>query len=395
MVINRAITEKLQNIAHQLPVIAVLGPRQSGKTTLSRLAFPNHAYISLEDIDVRSRANQDPRDFIDSLKNDHGIILDEIQHAPSLLSYIQTIVDLEDRSGFFILTGSQNFLVNQAISQTLAGRIGILTLLPLSISELSDNSLLPSNIEEAAFKGGYPRLYAKDIDQTLWYTSYTQTYIERDVRQVASIADVTVFQLFLKLCAGRIGQMLNVSSLANDCGIPLRTANAWLSLLQESYVIFLLQPYYKNFSKRIVKTPKLYFYDTGLASSLLGIESAEQLHSHYLRGGLIECYLISDFYKQFYNQAKKPHIYFWRDNHGHEIDCLIERGSTMYPIEIKSGKTVTDDYFKAITYWNNLTDTNSESSYIIYGGTNDQKRSKGNIISWHTAANIITKKLLP
>ncbi|MCL4380034.1 ATP-binding protein [Candidatus Dependentiae bacterium] len=393
--IAREITGWLSSIAKELPVLAIVGPRQSGKTTVSRATFPNHRYISLEDLDHRAHARQDPRDFLayHQRNNEHGIILDEIQHAPELLSYMQTIVDENNRPGYFIVTGSQNFLVHQAITQTLAGRIAIFTLLPLAIPELTASDIVPATIEELVFKGSYPRLYAHDITIPVWYASYVHTYIERDVREITTVKDLTLFQLFMKLCAGRIGQLLNVSALATECGITQRTANEWLNLLQASYIIFLVRPHYKNFNKRLVKTAKLYFYDTGLACSLLEIDSVQQLHTHYLRGSLVECLVMADFAKQLYNRIKTPHIYFWRDNHGHEIDCLLEQGTTLLPIEIKAGKTITSDYFTAITYWINLANSNPADAYIVYGGSEGQQRSNGTVLSWRHTAIIINRLL--
>ena len=269
--------------------------------------------------------------------------------------------------------------------------MAVLTLLPLSINELSENNLMPSTIEEYVYKGSYPQLYAQKTSIALWYSSYTLTYIERDVRQVTTIDELTTFKLFLKLCAGRIGQLLNVSSLANDCGISFRTADRWLSLLQASYVILLLLPYHKNFSKRLVKTPKLYFYDTGLACSLLGIESQDQVKTHYLRGGLVENSIIVDLYKQYYNTAREPHVYFWRDNHGNEVDCIIEKGDMMFPIEIKAGQTISNNYFTGLNYWNELAENDPAQSLVIYTGTEDQKRSIGNVFSWKSAGHVIKK----
>ncbi|MBA3954269.1 ATP-binding protein [Candidatus Dependentiae bacterium] len=388
--IHRELLSTLKEIALQLPVIALLGPRQSGKTTLSKIAFDKHVYISLEDLDVRAQVMEDPRSFLERYRNPHGIILDEIQNVPSILSYIQTYVDSEKVYGYFILTGSQNFLVNQAVTQTLAGRIAILTLLPLSISELQENSLLPLTVEELVYRGAYPRLYDENIKPFVWYPSYTLTYIERDVRQVAHVQDLTIFQLFLKLCAGRIGQLLNLSSLANDCGIPLRTAQHWISLLQSSYIVFLLQPHYKNFNKRLVKTPKLYFYDTGLACSLLGIDSPDQVYTHYLKGSLVECLIISELQKQYYNRARLPNLYFWRDSHGHEVDCIIEKGIQLIPVEIKAGKTVSSDYFTALQYWYRLSEAEQPNGFVVYGGLENQKRNYATVLSWKSANTIIS-----
>ena len=334
--IPRYLAQDIKNMAQQYPALAILGPRQSGKTTLAQLTFPNHKYITLENPDIRRFASEDPNGFfrVHQTENLHGIILDEFQHVPSILSYIQTIVDANRRPGYFILTGSQNFLVNQSITQTLAGRISLHTLLPLSSGELSDASMLPENIYSLILKGSYPAVYKPNTNSERWYLNYLQTYVERDIRDIRQVTDLTLFQKFVQLGAGRIGQLLNLSSLASDCGIAVNTAKSWLSLLDASYITFSLYPHYKNFSKRLVKHPKLYFYDTGFACSLLKI-TADQLPMHYLRGGLFESFIISELCKAFYNKGHRPPLYFWRDQSGAEIDCLIEQGTKLTPIEIK------------------------------------------------------------
>ena len=389
--IKRELAATLKEAAEQFKVVTILGPRQSGKTTLAQTTFKKYRYISLEDLDTRAYAQQDPRGFLEQNKNDYGIILDEIQHVPSLLSYIQTYVDREQINGYFILTGSQNFLINEAITQTLAGRMAILTLMPLSINELQKNDLLPKTIDSYIYRGSYPQLYAQKTNISLWYAGYILSYIERDVRQVTTINELTTFKLFLQMCAGRIGQQLNVTALANDTGISFRTVDRWLSLLQASYIIFLLQPYYKNYNKRLVKTPKLYFFDTGLACALLGIESEEQVKTHYLKGGLVENAIISDLFKQYYNTARTPHLYFWRDNHGIEIDCIVERGTMVFPIEIKAGQTVSSNYFAGLKSWNKIAANDPAQSLVVYTGTEDQKRNIGNVFSWQTAGTLIKK----
>ena len=379
--LSRTLTDTLKEFAAQFPVVALLGPRQSGKTTLAQNTFANYRYVSLENADIRSLALADPRGFLDNMLNEPGVILDEFQHAPALLSYLQTIVDTRYRPGFFILTGSQNFLLNQAITQSLAGRIGILTLLPLSINELRENQILPNSVDTVTFKGGYPRIYAQNFSPDRWYPSYIQTYIERDVRQLKNIPDLSLFQKFMQLCAGRTGQVLNLTSLGNDCGISSVTARAWLSILEASYIVFLLQPYHNNFNKRLIKSPKLYFYDTGVACSLLGIESQEQFFRHYLRGGLVESLIISEFIKNFLNQGRIPRIYFWRDSQGHEIDCIVEKGNQLIPIEIKAGQTISSSYFSGLEYWHALTKEDSQA-YIIYAGSESLKTTYGTILSW-------------
>lgn len=384
---TRELTKTVLEYAKQFPVVALLGPRQSGKTTLARAAFEKYRYISLENADMRALALQDPRGFLENYVDEVGIIIDEFQHVPVLLSYIQTIVDEQYRPGYFILTGSQNFLLNEAITQSLAGRVGILTLLPFSILELEHSAILPSTSDTFMVKGGYPRLYAQNFAPPQWYPSYIQSYIERDVRQIKNVTDLSLFQKFIQLCAGRIGQLVNFSSLGNDCGISAITARSWLSILEANYIIFFLQPYYKNFSKRLVKAPKLYFYDSGIACSLLGIETEEQLFKHYLRGGLFESMIISECAKSFYNTGRRPRLYFWRDNHGNEVDCLIEKGSELIAVEIKAGKTIASDYFNGLEYWKDL--TGAQEGYVVYGGHETIKVKKGTVLSWFSLPTIL------
>ena len=387
--IIRDIEKDLINAAKYFPVLTILGPRQSGKTTLAKKIFANHFYVSLEDFDIRDQANEDPRKFLTINKNEFGMIIDEVQHAPKLMSYIQTIVDEEKKNGYFVLTGSQNILVNQAITQSLAGRNAIITLLPLSISELKSNNLLPDTLEKALFKGCYPKIYATDIPAKILYNNYINSYVERDVRQIKNILDLSTFQKFLMLCAGRIGQLLNFSSLANDCGIDHKTVKSWISLLESTYVIFLIYPYYKNFGKRLTSMPKLYFIDSGLACNLLNIKNEIDIEGHFAKGGLAESFIISDMYKQFYNSLEKPSLYFWRDYQGNEIDCLIEKTTYLYPIEIKSGHTVGSDYFKTFNYWQKTVGEYKEKNLIIYGGDKDMSRSDTQIISWKDCGDIV------
>jgi predicted AAA+ superfamily ATPase len=391
MIIKRVITDKILEAATEYSVVAIVGPRQSGKTTLAQVAFPGHRYISLEDFDMRAVAESDPRKFLSDYPTEAGIILDEIQHAPYLLSYMQTIVDREKKKGYFIVTGSQNFLVDEAITQTLAGRMAVLTLLPLSIAELASAELLPEKIETLVYKGAYPRAHAEKVDIERLYQNYLRLYVERDVRQVRNVSDLSTFQKFMRMCAGRIGQEVNLTSLGNDCGINYHTANAWLSLLEASYVIIRLQPYYNNFGKRLVKSPKLYFIDTGIACSLLKIPSADDLLEHYMRGGLVESLIISDLLKQQYNLEQQPSIYFWRDQAQHEIDCIIDMARYQIPLEIKSGKTVVTDFFKELTYFNALANQPETPRYLIYGGSEDQSWPQAQVLSWRSVGNLIQK----
>jgi len=385
--IKRQLSQKLQQVASQFPVVAIMGPRQSGKTTLVRHVFSDRRYISLEDLELRAFAQNDPKGFLQSY--DGEVIFDEVQRVPELFSYIQTIVDERRQPGQFILTGSQNFLLHEKISQSLAGRVALLNLLPLSLAELKNVSSALQNLEAVLFKGFYPRLYDTKIEPGDWYPSYLQTYVERDLRQMKNISNLSTFQRFLKLCAARTGQLLNLSSLANDCGISANTVGAWLSILEASYIIFLLKPHYQNFNKRLVKSPKLYFYDAGLACSLLGIENAKQLATHYLKGGLFETFVIAELIKHRLNHGLTPNCYFWRDKLGHEIDCIIELADRLMPVEIKSGKTVADDYFKEIKYWLELSGNKPEQAWVVYGGEERQKRTSGNVVGWKHIEEIV------
>jgi len=378
--IKRKLHNTLLNLAGKFPVVSVIGPRQSGKTTLVKYCFSEKSYVSLEDPDNREFAQTDPRGFLKAYPE--GAILDEIQRTPELLSYIQTTVDHKNQPGMFILTGSNNYLLQETISQTLAGRVAITTLLPLSSEELFNAGYKIDSPEELLFTGLYPRIFDQHIEPEIWYSNYIQTYIERDVRLIKNIVDLSTFQRFIKLCAGRTGQILNLSSLGNDCGITHNTAKSWISILEASFVIFLHQPYHKNFNKRLIKQPKIYFFDPGLASSLLGIESKTQLDTHFLKGGLFETFVLSELHKYRLNRGLKPRLYFWRDNHGNEIDCIIESGDKLTPVEIKAGKTINKDFFKGLLYWQKIAFTEAKQGFVVYGGESAQKREKGQVISW-------------
>ena len=391
MFIKRALSHSLIEAASEFPVVSIMGPRQSGKTTLAQTAFPNHAYISLEDFDIRTLAQTDPRKFLTDYPTESGIILDEIQHVPMLLSYMQTIVDREKKNGYFIVTGSQNFLVDQSITQTLAGRMAVLTLLPLSLQELTEASLLPEKIDNLIYTGFYPKAHATNTSIDRLYSNYIRLYVERDVRQIKNVADLNTFQRFMRICAGRTGQLLNLTSLGNDCGVNQGTIKAWISLLEASYVIFLLHPYYKNFGKRLIKTPKLYFIDTGIACSLLQIRSEKELSTHYLRGNLVESMIIADLLKQQYNNEEQPSLYFWRDTAHHEIDCIIDKAGHTIPVEIKAGQTVVSDFFKELQYWEKTTENQQSPKYLVYGGTENQNWPHAQVISWKTAGSLIKK----
>jgi predicted AAA+ superfamily ATPase len=378
--IKRNLEFKLRELATKFPVISLTGPRQSGKTTLVRQVFPDYHYVSLEEPDTRLYAQSDPRGFLGS--HPDGLILDEVQRVPDLFSYIQSIVDKTDKTGQFILTGSQNFLLLEKISQSLAGRVAILKLLPFSLDELKNAKIHYSQYEPVLRQGFYPRLYDKNIAPEDYYPNYIQTYLERDVRQIKNITDLNAFTRFLKLCAGRTGQLINLSAMGQEAGITHSTAKAWISLLETSYILFLLYPHHRNFNKRLVKSPKLFFFDTGLACSLLGISQASQIVTHYLRGSLFENMIIADIYKNFSNEGKEPPITFWRDKTGHEIDLLIESGNDLHPVEIKSGQTISGDFFRDLKFFEDLSGQTGHQATLIYGGDGDQKWNGIQVRSW-------------
>ncbi len=378
--IARNLKAKLKEMASKYPVVTLTGPRQSGKSTLLKATFPDYEYVSLEDPDMRLFAQSDPRGFLATYAE--KIIIDEVQRVPDLFSYIQTHIDKAGNEGMFLLAGSNNFLPMESIGQSLAGRTAVLKLLPFSHQEMKAANILPEGADEEIFNGGYPRLYAKDINPTDFYPFYIQTYVERDVRLMKNIDDLSKFIRFIKLCAGRIGQLLNLSSLANDCGIATSTAQAWLSILEASYIVHLLKPDHNNYSKRLIKTPKLYFYDTGLACSLLEIKSAEQVASHFLRGGLFENMVVNEFIKDALNKGEEPELTFWRDKTGNEVDLLHKYGNKQYAYEIKSGATFSQDFFKGISLWAKLSDASTEQCKAIYAGNKNLKTSAGGVISW-------------
>lgn len=373
--IERTLAAKIIALAQKFQVITLTGPRQSGKTTLVRALFPALPYVSLEEPDIRQIALSDPRGFLSNYPN--GAILDEIQNTPDLFSYIQRIVD-ENRGTQFILTGSSNFLLMEKISQTLAGRAAILRLLPFSLAELQPQA---EQFESLIFKGQYPRIYDRDIAPADFYPSYIQTYIERDVRLMKNIGDANAFIQFAQLCAGRVGQLLNYASLASDAGISPNTAKAWLSVLESSYILYRLQPFHNNFNKRLVKSPKLYFYDTGVACSLLGIREESQINLHYLKGALFENLIINEFIKRYFHRGENRQPYFWQDSRGKEIDCLLTDGEKITPVEIKAGKTLSDSYFDNFEYWRQVV-ASAEKGYVVYGGDQSLQTDAGTFISW-------------
>lgn len=379
MFVDRQLRDKLVEMFSKFSVVFLTGPRQSGKTTLTKNSFPNLKYINLENPAERQRIMEDPEGFLNQFEN--GVIIDEAQNYPDLFSYIQVYVDKRNNiPGQFLLTGSQNFMLNEKISQTLAGRVAILELLPLSFQEISKKFSAEIDISSAIFKGCYPELYSGNTPpktSTDFFPNYIQTYLERDVRQIKNISNLNLFQNFVRLCAGRVGQIINYSSLGNDCGLSVPTIKGWISILEASYIVHTVYPYFLNINKRMVKTPKLYFYDTGLLCSLLGIKSVNELETHYAYGSIFENFIINEFIKTQYNKGERKNVYFLRDKIGHEIDCFIPNNNSNRMYEIKSSATFDKSFIKNIEYYNS---DNSAQSFVIYNGNEKFKYKNVEVI---------------
>lgn len=383
--IRREIIDKIKLMATKMPVISITGPRQSGKTTLAKMCFPDYDYANLENPDTLEDAKSDPRLFLS--RHTTGLIIDEIQLLPELFSYIQTISDDRNRTGEFILTGSQNFLLSAKISQSLAGRVFITHLLPFSFSEFKLAGYPLNSYEKYIFQGFYPRLYDREIEPTMFYPSYIQTYTERDLRQIVNVSNLFLFQKFMRLAAGRIGQILNFNSLATELGVDLKTIKSWFSILETSFIVFFLQPHFQNFSKRLLKTPKLYFFDTGLVCSLLGIKNQENIDTHWAKGALFENMIIADLMKNYYNRVEAPPLYYWRDNTGNEIDCLIDEGNFIKSVEIKSATTINSYFFKGLNFYKSL--NAASKPYLVYGGGSGIQRKEAQIVAWNDTRRIL------
>ena len=394
--IKRTLSQKLVALARKFPVVSVTGPRQSGKTTLTRMVFQDYDYVSLEDPNEREFAQSDPKGFLRRFAD--GVILDEIQRAPHLLSYIQGIVDSDSFRGKFILTGSQQFHMMEKVSQTLAGRTAIVYLLPFSLDELMgetpsdpwkidtlpDKRRKPSfDLEEILYQGLYPRIHDKKPEAQDWLSAYYRTYVERDVRDIANIGNLETFQRFVRLCAGRSGQLLNHSSLAADCGISHTTARHWISILQAGFIIHLLPPHHENFSKRIIKSPKLYFLDTGLLCYLLRIREPHDIPTHAMKGAIFETFVMSELYKAFAHRGETPPLYFWRDRTGHEVDVIIDVGKNLIPVEVKSGETVDHSLFDGLRYFISLGTPASRTGVLIHGGEARYQRENFIVRPWY------------
>lgn len=382
--IERLLQPRLLDLATRHPVLTLTGPRQSGKTTLSRMAFPDLPYVSLENPAQRELAQEDPLAFLGRFRE--GGIIDEVQRVPQIFSYLQGLVDEDPRPGRFLLTGSQNLALVNAVTQSLAGRTTLTELLPLSLEEVRRFPAALPDLDTLLWQGGYPRIYERGLPAHEWLADYTATYVERDVRQLVNVGDMLVFQTFLRLCASRTGQILNLSSLANDCGISQPTARSWLSVLEASYIVFRLPPFFANLGKRLIKAPKLYFYDTGLAASLLNIEAPRQLETHPLRGALFETWVVAEIAKAHLHRGRRPRLSFYRDRGGLEIDVVVEKGPDLILVEAKSARTPSGQYLAAFERLAEILEAKQgpriADRVVVYGGEETQERSRGRILSW-------------
>jgi predicted AAA+ superfamily ATPase len=379
--IERQLFNKAKQLITKFPIVAITGPRQSGKTTFSQALCPDYRYVNLELPDERRFAIEDPKGFLNNYRD--GVIIDEVQYVPELFSYLQAVTDERKKNGEYLLTGSQNFLLSHHIAQSLAGRVALLTLLPFSFIELNTSVYKPGNWADYLYKGGYPRVYQQQIIPTDFYPNYLQTYIERDVRQMLNVRDLAIFQRFIQLLAGRIGQLLNQNNLANELGLSNKTIESWISVLEASFIVYRLQPYHQNFNKRLIKTPKLYFYDTGLAAYLLGIRKVSDIQIHFAQGALFENLVINEFLKDGFNKGERLQYYFWRDSLQREIDLIIDKGLERNAYEIKMSQTIHPDFFKTLNHYKEL-DPEAKLN-IIYGGSSDQERSGAKVYGFENS----------
>ena len=377
--IPRNAATTIKRLARGFPVVAITGPRQSGKTTLARATFPDKPYVSLESPDEREFAHNDPKRFLARFRD--GAVLDEVQRCPALLSWLQPHVDERAQMGDFILTGSAQFDLMAGIAQSLAGRVGRVELLPLTVAEIGADRL-PERLAAFLLKGGYPALYDREVEAGDWFANYVATYLERDVRQLLAVRDLNLFQRFVRMCAARSGQLLNLAGLGADCGITAVTARQWLSVLETSYITMRLPPYHRNFGKRLVKTPKLYFLDPGLMAWLLGIRDASSLSTHAARGALFETWVIAELVKRRFNAGRGADLYFWRDNVGQEVDVVFETPKGLQAIEIKSGSTFASDWPQALRKWADIADGPLLRPQIVYGGDGKYTRDGCDVLGW-------------
>lgn len=385
--IPRILAAKARQLAGSYPVLTILGPRQSGKSTLVKSIFPEKMYVNLETPDERKIIESDPREFLSTIPKE-GVIIDEIQRVPELLSYIQVHVDEQDINNQFIVTGSHQLQLHEAITQSLAGRTSILKLLPLSLDEISDLDV-SLEADDLILNGFFPKLYKQDMDTTKYYQDYVSTYVERDVRKIINVKDLGLFQDFLNLIAGRIGQLVNYTNLSNELGLSSHTVKQWISVLEASYILIKIRPYFENISKRIVKSPKLYFTDPGLACFLLGIETTQQLKRDPLRGNLFENLVVLDLIKSRYNQGKEHNLFFYRDNHQNEVDILYKSANQIIPIEIKSSKTFNIEFLKGLKFIDKQLCERIPKGYLVISGDKQHKIGKFHIVNFHQAKNAL------
>ncbi|MBD3273230.1 DUF4143 domain-containing protein [Candidatus Dependentiae bacterium] len=390
MFIERNLTKIIQSGANQVPVLAIIGPRQSGKSTLIKKIFKDYVYLDMQDAELFDFANKDPKGFLDSYKNEFGVIIDEAQYAPNLFSQLKVEVDKDPRPGYYILSGSQNFLLHEKISESLAGRVYFYKLLPFSVKELKESGFICDKIEDQLLKGFYPRVYQPQINVQEYYKNYISTYVERDIRSIRNIDNIVIFKKFMQLCALRIGTPLNFSDLATNCGISISTAKSWLALLETSFILFLLPSYHNNLGKRVTKSPKLYFYDVGLAATLIGMDRQTLILKREIYGALFENMVIVDTIKNFDAQGLNYTLMFFRDSNQNEIDLILEVGGKTIPIEIKSSKTMKNSFFDSIKWFLNKTESNQDP-IVVYGGELDQMRSQGRVVSWKNLETIYKK----
>lgn len=388
MYYGREVSNQISQLQKGFPVISVTGPRQSGKTTFLQHQFAEFSYFNLENPQTRELVANDPEQFLQL--NPSRVIIDEVQRLPELLSYVQAHVDKREEMGAIIISGSQNLLISERVSQSLAGRAAYQNIFPFSLKELKKNQLDLDNYHDQILKGFYPAVYSRDIAPSLYYSQYLATYVERDARLIKNIQNLSQFQRFMGLLAGRVGQIVNIVSLASDTGISPNTAEDWISILEASYIVYRLQPYYQNLGKRLIKSPKIFFYDTGVLCSLLNISSKKELVNHFAIGSIFENFVIAEFKKELSETNKSASVYFYRDNHGNEIDLVINTGGKLIPVEIKSSTTYNSSFFAGFDYWRKHIDSQARG-YVVYGGENTQKIGGNELISWSKLQNIFRR----
>ncbi len=388
MFIKRDLETMIEKGAKQVPIIAIIGPRQSGKSTLAKAIFKNHIYLDMQDAELFDFAHKDPKGFLEAYKNEHGIILDEAQYVSSIFSQIKVEADKNPQPGYFVLSGSQNFLLHEKINESLAGRVYFYNLLPLSISELQNAHLLLENTDNQIFKGFYPRVYQPQMDAHEYYQNYISTYVERDIRTIRNIDNILIFKKFMQLCALRIGSTLNIAEVAGVCGINEKTAKSWLALLETSFILFLLPSYHSNLGKRVIKSPKLFFYDVGLAATLMGVNNEAITKNRMIYGALFENMIIVDLIKNFNAHGMRPTLTFLRDSSQREIDLIIELNDKVIPLEIKASQTMQSGFFDTMTWFKEQT-SSTQDAIVVYGGEQNQKRSQGKVISWKNLETLV------